>query len=76
MPTAASYTLGAKRESGSGLINKVATPGNIGPGSYIPEQSAKTSVHKNAPASTFPKAPKKPMTLTYNAIGQTYHTQY
>ena len=42
------YTLGARRtHGGSALKNQISTPSLVGPGRYVPERSALTSVHRN-----------------------------
>lgn len=56
MKVAPKYTLGARRPGGGGLKNETATPASVGPGRYGPEFSANTSMKRNMPRWTLPKA--------------------
>ena len=48
------YTFGYRR--GQVLMDLKSTPNSVGPGRYVPEASAHTSVHKNFARWTLPKA--------------------
>jgi len=52
------YSMGLRRNNGNqnGLQNQTATPGNVGPGRYVPESCVDPSNKKTAPKWTLPKA--------------------
>jgi len=55
---ASKYSFGYRRANGNsgGLKNLTATPGNVGPGRYVPESCSDPSQKKTAPKWTLPKA--------------------
>ena len=68
--------MGVRREKkGGGLARETSAPENVGPGCYIPEESAKTSVHTDFPKVSFPKyARPNPNKKCYDHH-QTYDTK-
>jgi hypothetical protein len=75
--TAPKYSLGARRTNPNGnlLENQVSTTRIVGPGSYVPEKSAYTSVHENAKKWSFPNGDKIGKPKPPVSKNQTYDTR-
>lgn len=69
---APSYYLGEKIQSNS-LKLMVGTNKDVGPGTYKPENSKKTSVHQNGPVYSLQKAKRKGLQLTKWTIQECYY---
>ena len=48
------FTFGHRR--GQALKDLISTPNSVGPGRYVPESAAHSSIHNNFPRWTLPKA--------------------
>ena len=59
VPKAPAFSLGARRDKKGGVLaRETSAPENVGPGRYIPEASAFTSVHTDFPKFSFTKNPR------------------
>ena len=77
VPKAPSYTLGARREKKGGVLSReTSAPENVGPGRYVPESSALTSVHKDFPKVSFTKNPRPDPQVKAFDKHQTYENKY
>lgn len=66
------YTFGFRR--GNALKNQTSCPNSVGPGRYVPEQSAFTSEKASPPRWTLPKAGRGANDLKTVSKNQTYDT--